>query len=486
MASYFTPVLVCRQGYANPYVRRKRNPFNDQRLYATWSLMKDRLLEAQSIAVQQISRDSSEATRFYRFLSNDRISLAELIKMNCTVTSESLNGRHVLVLGDSTSFNLSKRLGRIQDPENLGVLQDGQTPGFFAHVNLAVDAEQGAILGLADVLYWARPKGVKSPSKSNTPLEDKETYKWHLGAKHAQMAMASAQQLTFVFDRGADSFELLDYLCGDLKTDFVIRSQHDRKIKWRDQELLLSQCLEESPPLDTYQVDLPALDHYSWTSGKRVRRQARKATIEVRAEKVELLAPKKIKASQSLALYIVEAKEIDRDLPQGEQALLWRLWTTHPVESTEAAKQIIAYYLLRWIIEQLFRTIKKKGFNQEATELESVQAILRQTTMVLDAAAKVLQLVYARNRQDAQPIEDAFDRQQQKVLVKVNERLQGRTEKQKNPFPQKQLSWAAWIIARLGGWKGYQSQRPPGPMTMKRGLDKFNTMYEAYELFNSS
>ena len=106
--------------------------------------------------------------------------------------------------------------------------------------------------------------------------------------------------------------------------------------------------------------------------------------------------------------------------------------------------------------------------------------------MVLDAAAKVLQLVYARNRHDAQPIEDAFDQQQQKVLVKLNQHLEGRTEKQKNPFPQNQLSWAAWIMARLGGWKGYQSQKPPGPMTMKKGLDKFNTMFQAYELFNSS
>ena len=185
-------------------------------------------------------------------------------------------------------------------------------------------------------------------------------------------------------------------------------------------------------------------------------------------------------------MHIVEAKEVGVDLAQTQQALKWRLWTTHPIDSPEAAKQLISYYLLRWIIEQLFRTIKKKGFNQEATELETVQAIQRQTTMVLDAAAKVLQLVYARNRHDAQPIEDAFDQQQQKVLVKLNQHLEGRTEKQKNPFPQNQLSWAAWIMARLGGWKGYQSQKPPGPMTMKKGLDKFNTMFQAYELFNSS
>ncbi len=27
------------------------------------------------------------------------------------------------------------------------------------------------------------------------------------------------------------------------------------------------------------------------------------------------------------------------------------------------------------------------------------------------------------------------------------------------------ISWAAWVIARLGGWKGCQHERPPGHIT---------------------
>ena len=485
MPPYFSPISSREKKYENAFIRRKRKPFNDKRLFNVWSALDERLVSEQKSSIQQISSNSSQAAQFYRFFSNDRVSIEELIKMNCSVRNETLTNRHVLSMGDSSSFNLKKRLGRIEDKEELGVLQDGKTPGFFTHVNLAVDADTSAILGLADVLYWMRPKGQKAPP-SSAQVEEKETYKWFMGASNTKKSLQAAQRLTFVFDREADSFELLDYLKNELEVDFVIRARHDRKVNWKNQVLPLSDCLSQSQVIDTYELDLPAQDHYSWTSGKRVRRKARKAEIEVRYEALEVRVPEKVKTSKSLRLYMVEAKEITRDLPRQEKPISWRLWTTHKIDDGPAARLIIRYYLLRWIIEQLFRTVKKQGFNQEATELESVAAILKQTTMVLKAASKVLQLVYARNRYDAQPIEDVFDQEEQKVLEKINERMEGKTEKQKNQLPRNQLSWAAWVIARLGGWKGYQSQNPPGPITMKRGLDKFATLLEAYRLFNTS
>ncbi len=38
--------------------------------------------------------------------------------------------------------------------------------------------------------------------------------------------------------------------------------------------------------------------------------------------------------------------------------------------------------------------------------------------------------------------------------------------------------WATWIIARLGGWKNYNSKRPPAPIVLKKGLDKFTAIYQ--------
>lgn len=484
----FACISVNGQAFENPWIRRVRHPFNDLRSYRVWAMLHESLVSRQKAVVQQLVDSSKQADQVYHFLNNSRVSQAELIKMNCRIKPEVLADRDVLILGDSTSFNLSKHLGRIQDTDSLGVLNDNKTLGFHSHVQLVVDAQREAVLGLGDIIHWVRPKSDKQQSQGadTRPWQEKESYKWALGACNAKQVLGCVKRCTFLYDREADDFQLFDYLVWNQRADFIIRAEHNRSVQWKGKRLLLRQCLAQSQAVATYKVDLPALDHYSWTSGKRIRRKARKATFELRYEPLQVRPPKGVKANGPMDLYMVEAREITDDLPPGDKPVVWRLWTTHPIENAEQARQIVHYYTLRWIIEQLFRTIKKKGFDIEATQLETVDAILRQTTMVIKAACTVLQLTYARNRFDAQPTSDVFDQQQQQVLQQVNERLQGSTEKQKNPFPRERLSWAAWIIARLGGWKGYQSQKPPGPITMKTGLEKFAIYMEAFRLFNSS
>ncbi len=54
-----------------------------------------------------------------------------------------------------------------------------------------------------------------------------------------------------------------------------------------------------------------------------------------------------------------------------------------------------------------------------------------------------------------------FNETECNVLSIAIKKLEGQTEKQKNPYHPRQLSWASWIIARLGGWKRYKSESPP-------------------------
>ena len=55
--------------------------------------------------------------------------------------------------------------------------------------------------------------------------------------------------------------------------------------------------------------------------------------------------------------------------------------------------------------------------------------------------------------------------------IYMNE-LEGKTEKQKNPYDKGTIQWAAWGIARMGSWSG-TNHWASGYITMKNGLVDF-------------
>ena len=78
----------------------------------------------------------------------------------------------------------------------------------------------------------------------------------------------------------------------------------------------------------------------------------------------------------------------------------------------------------------------------------------------------------------------AFSAEEIQVLDAINKDLQGKTQLQKNPHRKKTLAWAAWVIAKLGGWTGYASHKPPGPITFHNGLARFQAFAGGWALKN--
>ena len=157
--------------------------------------------------------------------------------------------------------------------------------------------------------------------------------------------------------------------------------------------------------------------------------------------------------------------------PQDGEPIHWRLLTTHEVTNLGEARRIIDLYRLRWIIEEFFRTLKTAGFDIEAADIGDPQAMINFVTAATVAAVTVMQLVKARDGTTGQRLADAFDPADQPILEAVSAQLEGKTARQKNPHPKGSLAFAAWVIARLGGWTGYYGK--PGPQVMRRGLEDF-------------
>ena len=104
----------------------------------------------------------------------------------------------------------------------------------------------------------------------------------------------------------------------------------------------------------------------------------------------------------------------------------------------------------------------------------------------MKVACQVLQLTQARDGKNFIPIESLFNQTQQQLLGNVNKKLSGKIQNIVNPHADNSLAWAAWVIARLGGWKGNPSQRPPGPITMHRGLERFYSIIWANDFINDT
>jgi hypothetical protein len=404
--------------------------------------------------------------------------MEELLHHGIESNKARFSGRELLVLCDTVEISLKSRKDKIRDPEKMGVISNNRDPGFHSHVSLALDLSSGHALGISDALVWNRPPNhvAKKDRVKNTsrPAEEKESMKWLMGAANSKEVLTEAQHKTFIFDSEGDTYQVWEEV-PDESTDLITRIRADRRI-------------EEGPGKLYAFIDQQAIQgsfELPIRSNPDKNRKKRTAKLDVKFGRVKIKSPRNKPNKQSLGLFYIEAKESPQTVPEGEQPIHWRLFTTIAIDSFEQACQILTYYSLRWMIEQLFRVLKRQGFNIELTELEYTHSIMKLFILSLFAAIKVMQMLLARDKQDGQPLNEVFTHDEIECLELLKKKYEGKTQKQKNPFPKDQLSWAAWIIARLGGWKGYAKRRPPGPITMKRGLDRFYTILEGWTLWKS-
>ncbi|XGB42013.1 MAG: IS4 family transposase [Nodosilinea sp. LVE1205-7] len=434
------------------------------------------MLQHQSVNIRQISQNRAEQVGYYRFLGNENVTISELVRSVADQCQQQVEGlHHVLSISDTSEINLQAHRGRLK-PDGLGVVGNNRDVGFFIHPTLVLNAETGFPLGLSAIHLWGRDfdhadkhqRGYK-----DLPIEEKESYKWLLSAEQSNRCLRAGgvQLVTHIGDRESDLYEEWATV-PDAQTYLLVRARQNRRLL--GQSTSLYAYLSAQPCAGTYTVQV--------TEDPRKGRIAREAFLAVRIAKVHLQRPGNLSAQDyppSVCLYGVEAKEVNP--LAGQEPIHWRLLTTHEVVCIEQALKVIQWYCWRWRIEQLFATLKQAGLNLEATQLESVEAIERLTVLALSIAVRTLQLLEGRDNPDL-PASIALTDEQQQCLSQLAPSLQGRTQKQQNPYPPTSLAWATWLIARLGGWSGYRSQRPPGMPTLIHGLRQFEAIFVGWKL----
>ena len=409
----------------------------------------------------------SQQVGFGRFLANPKVTIDRLIEGWSDRTAAAVKGRHVLAIHDTSEFNFRTTPKRRR---GLGEIGKGSGRGLLLHAMLALDAKTAGCLGLVGGRIWTRRGGRIKIAHQKRRTENKESHRWIATAEQGKAVLAAAAQVTVIADRESDIFAQWAKMP---EPDFhlITRSMHDRRLATGEG---LYAAAERFAFTAERLVALPEREH---------KRKARPAWLSLRFGKVELARPRNTRdrnLPKSVSLTLVEV--IERDCPTGTEAVHWRLLTTHEVTDAATAWQIVDWYKMRWTIEQFWRLLKLQGLRLEDSQIETAERLIKLTAIAAKAAVTTMQLVQARTAPNSEPATLAFSQSEIAVLDKLNADVEGTTKLQKNPHRNASLKWASWIIAKLGGWDGYPSSKPPGPITFKHGLEEFHAMVAGWSL----
>lgn len=392
---------------------------------------------------------------------------------------ENAQDAHLICIQDTSEYNFKHHSGRLHKDER-GVVGNNVDRGFFSHVMICFDASTSLPMGISYVHQWNRDPDASIAKKGDhykeLPIELKESYRWVEAAETTKALLNNSQHLTFVSDRESDIFQLWSRI-PDERTDVIIRARTDRKLVNSSRTAFT--LVDEQPVSGSYEIEL--------RNDKRKGRRSRTVKLNVKYTKCQIAKPKRAKSitvedPDAITLYIVEANEDAQTICHDEKPVHWVLFTTQEINSFNDALQIIHWYSFRWQIEQFFRLTKKQSIDLESSQLERDARLMKLSLFGFAIALKILQLNLARDGMPNDSASICFTAEEIQILDAVATTLHATTKKQQNPHPVHTLAWASWIIARLGGYSGYKSQSPPGPITYYRGLDKFFMMVEGFRL----
>lgn len=427
----------------------------DIRLDRRGGWLLDRIVATHSLVLKTVGGERAGEAAINRYLGHGDVTPEAILAPSIARTRAAVQSRRVVVPQDTTEVNFAGRARRRKD---LGPGGDGVSPGFFIHPQIVVDAETEAVIGIAGATIWTREPD-KVDERRDRTIDEKESRRWLDGARTAASALTGAAQIVVAGDRESDIYA--HFAAKPDNVDLVVRAAQDRALADGGSLKVADANWSVIGSIAVAVAAKPA----GTTGGPHAARTAR---VELRAGRVTLLRPKGRTANRHdpdrIEIGLVVASEIEP--PDGVEPLLWRLLTTLPVATAFEAQEVVRLYRLRWRIEEVFRVLKKDGLDLEASQVTEAARLFNLAAAGLVASVRILQLVDARDG-SARPATDVIEAADIAPIAAIGAELEGRTARQRNPWPDGSLAWLAWVVARLGGWNCYY--RPPGPKTMANG-----------------
>ena len=439
--------------------------FRDARLSKRLRKLFERLSDGLGESIPLVCQDWANTKAAYRFLSNHRVTEAEILAGHFHATRErcAATGATVLILHDTTEFTYHRadvRAIGIIHRSPIGLDRNGKPRhyivcGIQMHSSLAVTTD-GLPLGLTAMKFWTRSefKGCNALKRkinpTRVPIEKKESIRWLENLKQSTGFLNDPERCVHIGDRESDIYELF-CTAEAVGTHFLVRTCVDRLAG--DGKHTIADEMQE--------VRVQGLHRVPVTNDKGHRSEA---ILEIRYRRIRVLPPiGKQKQYPELMLTVIHAQE--RSAPHGRERIDWKLITDLPVRSRDEAIEKLKWYSMRWKIET-FHKILKSGCKAEESRLRTAQRLTNLIAVFCILSWRIFWLTMMnRTVPNASPV---------LAFTALEIRLLDQLAKNRGMcHPQtKSISTYLIRIARLGGYLARAGDAAPGNAVIWRGLSR--------------
>lgn len=410
----------------------------DRRLNKRTALLAERMAANPMASIPQACGGWAETQAAYRFLAQDEVEWEAILAPHWRSAEARMRAHPVvLCLQDTTELDFNG-----QRIAGLGPLSYEAQRGMYVHPTYAVSPEREP-LGVLDAWMWAREPKDANGQRGGLP----ESARWTEGyTRVAELATTLPDtRLVYVADREADIVALMAQ-ARDLghPADWLIRSQHNR-------------ALPEGGKLWADVLAGEALGGIRFTMPSRQGQKAR----DVR----QRLWAKRVMVSDGHGGRVEVSCLVAREdsAPEGVKPVEWRLLTNRPIETFEAATELIDWYRARWEIELFFHVLKN-GCRVEALQLSTVERLERALALFMVVAWRIARLM--RLGRTCPDLDAAllFDQDEWHAAYILN--------RKKVPKTPPRLNEVVRLVAMLGGFLARKGDGEPGVKTIWLGLQR--------------
>ena len=436
----------------------------------------------------------AETEAAYRLFENDEVEFEAILSPHWKATLQRVRLEPVVILAQDTSeLDFTRPEEQVK---GAGPLDGGTRRGCFIHPLLAL-TPSGIPLGSLWAKFWARPERTAETLDSvardrwrrNAPIEEKESLRWVEGLQQAHKVAASAPntEVVSVADSEADIFELL--VAGQApegKAKWIVRGCYDRALHSEeegntdeDAAKSLYEALKGVPVAARYEVPVRGREAKVSCNkrGRNQPRQSRTATVEVRATRVTLRAPRRLdRKLPEVTVNAVLVREVHP--PSGEGPIEWLLLTSLPITGVAEILRVIHLYILRWTVELYFRVLKQ-GCLVEDRRFETIDRMKRFLAVALIVAWRTLYVTRLGRSFPELDCEAVFEPSEWKAVYQY-------TQKRTPPETPPTLQTMIRMIAQLGGYVNRKRTDEPGAETIWKGLQRMHDMAYFWDLLGTA